>query len=273
MPVGGPGFRIVEGPQDAKWFPIATANTVMIGQIVKYPSNAAGQGVQPLGAASDAGQTTANGVPFGIVIAVNNRTPVSNATYSTQYATQVNTQATVLARDYFGVEGMWSKSDPQAFALVELITPVSVIAGPIMKTAYGTAPGLVTCSTVDTNGLSGMIHSAGDAAAYDIGGNMYYCRTGLNAGLYRSANAVSSDTTPTFEQPWPYVWTVGDTFSLINFGVGRQKIQFQATTGMYIDNAANTTASGAHFKVYVLSMDLTTAGRETAQFRFEPLLS
>jgi hypothetical protein len=269
----GPGFRIVEGPQDAKWFPIATANTVMVGQIVKYSANTAGQGVMALGASTTAGEVTANGVPFGIVIAVNNRTPLSNSTYSTQYATQVNTQAGVLARDYFGVEGMFGKGDPMAMALVEILTPISVIEGPIMKTSYGTAPGIVTCSSVDTNGLTGMVHSAGDAAAYEPGNNMYYCRSGNNTGIYRSANAVVSNTTPTFEQPWPYCWTANDTFAMTNFGLGRNRIQLQATYGMYIDNAANVTAGGYHFKVFVLSMDLTKAGQETAQFRFEPYLS
>lgn len=269
----GPGFRIVEGPQNAKWFPIATANTVMIGQIVKYSANTAGQGVMALGASTTSGEVSANGVPFGIVIAVNNRTPLSNSTYSTQYATQVNTQATVLARDYFGVEGMWAKGDPMAFALVELITAVSVLEGPIMKTAYGTAPGVVTATTGSTDGLASMVHSAGDAVAYEPGNNMYYCRSGLNAGLYRSANAIASNTTPTFEQPWPNDVVANDTFCLTNFGLGRNRIQLEATTGMYIDNAANVTGTGVHFKAFVLSMDLTQAGNCTAQFRFEQYLS
>jgi hypothetical protein len=269
--VGGPGFRIVEAPQDAKWYPIGDANTVMVGQIVKY---ATVQGVIPLGASTTAGgEVSANGVPFGIVIAVNNRTPLSNSTYSTQYATQVNTQGTVLARDFFGVEGMHGKSDPQAFALVELLTMgVSVIEGPLFKSTYGTAPGVVTCTTADSNGLSGMVHGAGDAAAYGAGINMYYCRSGNNAGLYRSANAIaSSATTPTFLQPWPKIWGVGDTFVLADCGLGKQRIQLDAYS-MFIDNAANTT-SGNCYSATVLSMDLTQAGRCSVQFRFDSYLS
>jgi hypothetical protein len=75
-----------------------------------------------------------------------------------------------------------------------------------------------------------------------------------------------------FLQPWPSALTIGDTFCLTNFGLGRQKLQLEATYSMYIDNAANTTG-GAHFLADVLSMDLTTAGMETAQFRFVPNLA
>ena len=267
----GPGFKIVEGPMDAKWFNVSASNTVMIGQLVKY--SPALMGVAPLAAAADAPQAYANGYPLGVAVAINNRTPLSNSTYSTQYGTGASTQATLLARDYFGVEGMTAKGDPQLQVLVALITlNVSVIEGPIFKTSYGTAPGVVTCTTAGANGIAGMVHGAGDAAAYAIGVNMYYGRSGNNTGLYRSSNAAST-TTPTFELgPWPYGWVVGDTFAMINFGVGQnQKIQTDAYS-MFIDNAANTTG-GAHFMATVLSMDLTKPGQETAQFRFCSALS
>jgi hypothetical protein len=112
-----------------------------------------------------------------------------------------------------------------------------------------------------------MVHSASDGAGANMvnGQNMYYCRTGNNQGIYRSANVATSQTTPTFVTPWPNVWAVGDTFAVTTFGLGRQKMQIDALS-MYISNAD----PAAYAWVHVLSMDLRVAGQESAQFRFEP---
>lgn len=261
--VGSPGFRIVEGTPSVKWYAVQNSATVYIGQIVQHCTC----GVAVLDAANDAPQAAANGVPFGIVIGINNRTPTSNSTYSADYGTQVSTLATAAARDWYGVEGMWGKSDNQLFAKVALIDSTSIIEGPIFDTTYGTAPTVVTCTTADSNGLSGMIHSAGGAANYAAYNAMYYCRSGNNKGIYRQPSAVATMTTPTFVQPWPNIWTVGDTFVVTGIGLGKQKLQTDAYS-MFIDDNANNYG-GSYFPVFVVSMDLATAGQETAQFRFD----
>jgi hypothetical protein len=258
----GQGFRVVEGPQTSKWYPVGAANTVYQGQIVKFSA----VGVAPLGAAVDGPEAAANGVPFGIVTAVNNRVPTSNSTYSAEYGTQVATQATLLARDYFGVEGMWGKGDGKLFAHVQLLDPTSVIEGPIANSAYGTSPSVVTCTTADSNGLSGMVHGAGDAANYSANNAMYYCRSGNNKGVYMQASSIATATTPTFTQPWPKIWAVNDTFVLINVALGKQKMQLDAQS-MYIENSSNMN-TGNYYPVDVLSMNLAVQGQCTAQFRF-----
>lgn len=263
MSIGGAGFKIVHsghGEPKIYSFPVAavggSANTVMVGQIVKYVD---GSGIAPMGASS--ANTTQSVFPFGIVVAVNNRTPVSNSTYSTEYGTQVITQATELARDYFGAEGMWSKSDPQLLAKVAIIERSSVIEGPIMKTAYGTAPGILTVSTANATGVT-MVHNSGDMT-YAANNCLYYCRTGLNAGLYRGSNSTSA-TTPTFLVPFPYAIAANDTFVASAVGLGtRQKINFDALS-MYVDNAAAVTD---YYPADVLQIDLSTAGQERVQFR------
>jgi hypothetical protein len=218
-----------------------------------------GTGVDPMGSSS--ANTTQSVFPFGIVVAVNNRTPVYNTTYNTDYGTQVITQATELARDYFGAEGMWSKSDPQLMAKVVLIERSSVIQGPIMKTAYGTAPGVVTVTTANATGVT-MVHGAADMTTA-ANNNIYYCRTGLNAGLYRGSNSTSA-TTPTFNVPWPQAIAVGDTFCISSVGLGtRQEINFDAQC-MYVDNAAAVTN---YYPADVLQIDLSLAGQERVQFR------
>jgi hypothetical protein len=263
MSIGGAGFSIVHsghGFPVTQWFPVAatggSANTVLIGQIEKYTD---ATGVEPMGASS--ANTTQAVFPFGITIGVNRRTPTSNSTYSTESGTQAITQATELARDYFGAEGMWIKSDPQLLARIALIDRNTVIQGPIMKTAYGTAPGVVTVTTANSAGTT-MVHGAADMTTA-ANNNLYYCRTGLNAGLYRGSNSTSA-TTPTFNVPWPYAIAVGDTFCISSVGLGtRQKINFDALD-MYVDNAAAVTN---YYVADVLQIDLSTAGQERVQFR------
>jgi hypothetical protein len=255
------GFKIVEGTPSVKWFPVScgtapTSNTVYEGQIVQFATG----GVIALGA-EDAGPVVSK-YPFGIVVGTNNRTPLYNTTYNAQYITSVITQATLAARDFAFVEGMFPKSFPQAMAKVALIDPTCVIEGPIRNGGATTAPGVVTCTTASTDGLTSMVHGAADVALL-ANNNMYYCRSGADRGFYNMSYA-GSQTTPTFYSPWPYDWTVGDTFVAINFGLGRQKIALDSTS-QWINNAG---ALSNYYLVDVVSMDLTKAGEEKAQFRF-----
>lgn len=267
MSIGGAGFRIVHsghGFPMSYWYPVAavggSANTVMVGQIVKMVD---GSGVAPLAAA--AANTTVGTRPFGIVIGLNSRTPSSNSTYSTEQGTQVITQATELARDFFGAEGMYSKSDPQLLAKVAILTQETVVEGNIMKTAYGTAPGVVTVTTANATGVT-MVHGSADMTTI-ANNNIYYCRTGLNAGLYRSSNSTSA-TTPTFLVPFPYAIAVGDTFCISSVGLGsRQHLNTDALS-MYVDNG---NALSDYFFVDTYQVDLSVAGQERIQFRFAEL--
>jgi len=259
----GPGFRIVEGGvgvPSRKWYPVSyvggAAQTVYVGQLVKLVD---GDGVAPLPNAA-AGPATI--YPFGIITGLNNRTPKYDSTYKTNYGISVASQADQLARDFAFAEGMTSKGEPSLMAHVALLEVTSVIEGPIMKTAYGTAPGILTMTTGSAAGLTGFVHNTADSTLVTLN-NMYYCRSGLNTTIYRSSYAGSA-TTPTFRRAFPYATAIGDTFVATNFGLGRQLMDFNST-GMYIDNGAALTN---YYNVDVLHIDLKIAGQETAQFRF-----
>ena len=262
------GFIIKEGSPKVGWFPAScgtgpTAVTFYMGQLVMWKYG----GVYPLAAATALPEVTV--FPFGVVLGFN--VAPGNATYDSTYkcekAASVITQATLLAKagNVAFAEGMQSKGELQLLVKVGLIAPdCTVLEGPICATAFGTAPTVVTCTVADTDGLTGMVHGAADAT-FLANNAMYYCRSGKNQGVYRQSYA-NSGTTPTFYNPWPNVWAVGDTYCATNMGVGRQYVEFgTAGVGMFIDNADNLTHA---FVVNVHSMNLSVAGKETAQFSF-----
>jgi hypothetical protein len=109
-----------------------------------------------------------------------------------------------------------------------------------------------------------MVHSSADQTAVDDN-NMYYWRTGNNAGLYRMSST-SSATAANFRVPLPNAIAVGDTAVVINFGLGRQFMTFDSV-GMWIEMANHT----AEIPVDVVGLDLRNAGQEVAQFRFVTL--
>lgn len=257
------GFNMVEGGvgvPSRKWYPVScvtgTGATVYEGQLVKLVD---GDGIEPL---TNAGAGPAVIYPIGVITGINNRTPVYNSTYKAGYGIAQSTQATELARDWAFAEGMTSKGEPALMAHVALIDSTTVLEGPVCVTAFGTAPTLLTMTTGSAAGITGFVHNAADMAFPTLN-NTYFCRSGLNRGLYRSSYATSA-TTPTFYRPWPYATVVGDTFCGVNFGLGRTKIDFDAI-GMYVNNAAALTN---YYNVDVLSINLAIAGQEKVQFRF-----
>ena len=254
------GFHIVKtDSQNSYWLPVGyptTTDTVYVGAIVKWSYN----GVVPLGGAGANPDVT--NYPLGIVRALNNRTPAYSSTYNAEYVASVQSQALQLARDWAFQEGMYSKSDPQPLALVDIITPSTVIEGPIRNAAIGTAPGVVTFTTGCAAGITGGVHGNADVALL-ANNNMYYARTGLNRGLCRGSYA-NSQTTPTFYTAWPYAIAIGDTMVATNVGLGEQKIDFNVEN-LWVENSAALTN---YFSVFVLSMDLREAGKESLQFSF-----
>jgi len=263
------GFKVVEGSPKVGWFPASCYNgptviTYYIGQLVSW----LGGGVYPLVAAAAAPEVTT--FPFGVIIGFNTdpSTAVYNSTYQEEQASNVITQATLNAKSgkVAFTEGMMTKNEKQLMIKVALIKPdCTVLQGPIYKSTNGTAPGVVTCNGVDSNGLTGMTHTAADATLV-ANNNMYACRTGSNRGLYRTSYGVATATTPTFYSPWPYSWAIGDTFVAVNFGLGRQYVEFGAAgVGMFFDNADGLTEA---YVVNVHSMKLMTVGQEHATFTF-----
>jgi len=264
------GYEVVKNPVHVGWYPVdytnSTAQTCYIGQIVVLGPTGSTNGVKPWVIAGVA-DTTADWIPFGVVIGTNNRTPLYNATYGAEYITSVRTQAAQVARDWTGQEGMFSKGDPQALVQVAVLGPHTVLKGRIFNGAYGTAPTVATVTTGSSDG-TGYTSSANEftPVAYKA---TYYCRKGANAGLYRTSYDTST-TTKTFYGPnWPYDIAVGDQFVGSNLVLGTTTGMLDSL-GMWIENSAAVMTTNYIF-MDVLELNLSTAGEEYAIFKLNTL--
>jgi hypothetical protein len=259
-------FSVVKnGGERPIWMSTDGASTYYIGQIVTIigasKANIAGT-IKPLAVPAGVADTTNFQIPFGIVVGFNDRTETSDATGI--YATGVLTQAAQLARTYFGAEGMYAKGDPQLLVQVERIFPHTLIRGNIYNAALGTAPTVVSdTGGADTTGYT----TAGTTGACDFTpvANVcsIYCRSGRNAGLYRTTNDTST-TAPDVTVAFPYDVALGDTFVRVPLKQGLSQI-YIGGPGLYIDCSLTATNN---FMVFVEGLNLENAGKETADFTF-----
>jgi hypothetical protein len=165
-----------------------------------------------------------------------------------------------------GASGMWAKGDPAPLVQVAVLDPSMYVEAPIFNGTYGTATTLLTVTTGDTTG-AGMTTNAHERASVANLSTMY-CRTGANAGIYRTVKSAST-TTHTFDMHFPYAIAVGDTFVMANMVLGTSRVQINSTSGyigMCLDNGAD--ASSSYFGIEVVDMDLKEAGKEKVTFRF-----
>ncbi len=260
------GFSLINQPINTRWFPVDYATTLYVGQIVTWCFQDAGtksQGLQAYAGTGAAGTTTDQS-PLGVVIGFNNRTPLFNTTYKAEYGTAVTTVAAQQARESVLAEGTMWHNDPALMAHVALIDQTTILKGRIFLAAYGTAPLVVTNTAADTTGVT--ITTAAMAQATVAYNNMWYCRSGLNMGLYRmSYNA--STTSHTFYLRWPYGLAANDTFVCVHFGLGTQKANFD-DIGTYIETNGDSNSYGTDYIwLNVDEINLTNSGDEYAIFR------
>lgn len=261
-------FQIAQNGGQRIWVPVEPAETIYTGSIVAVDAATPLEGVRPIPVAAGASNTTNKDIPFGVVVGNNNTSgnEVFSTTYNTEYITQVAAGSVYgSTTKYQGIEGEYAKGDPQAMVLVELITPSTVLRGSIFNAAVGTAPTLGTVSTTDGGDGIGCTTSAVDVATVANFSTMYV-RTGANAGLYRTLTS-ASDTTHTWLKAMQRSFAVGDKLVAIN-GLrpyGCAKVQFDSEA-LYINCAAALTAD--YFIIDVVRLDLSTAGSEYVEFRF-----
>ena len=262
----------VENPRRIVQFGSDGASTYYVGQLVCFSDTTAGTmidgSVTPLAVPAGAADTTNKQVIAGVVVGFNNRTPTYDSTWKANYATGVLTQADQLARDWALNKGMYSIGDPQVLIDVAIIEPCSLIEGPIYQAAYGTAPTVITDSDgTDTTGYTtaGLTSTAGHTPVDMM--STIYCRTGANAGLYRTTNNTST-TAPDTTIAFPYDVASGDSFVYVGLKQGLS-FMYIAGPGMYID--ASATPASNYFATIVEKLDLKTAGEEKALFRFDPI--
>ena len=264
-------FRIVENPGRTLWMASDGSSTYYIGQLVSL--TAAGGGTEtngavvPLAVPAGAADATNMQIPFGVVVAFNNRTPTSNATGD--YQIGVVSSANQKLRDWCGQEGMYAKGDPQLLIQVEEIHQLSVLRGNIYNSTNGTVCKLNTVSA--STDADGMISANVTTDAIPFTNvalcGTHYFRTGTNAGLYRVSKNTST-TAPTVTTAFPNNVAVGDTLVSVPLKQGNSNI-YIAGPGLFIDQSKTPTIAGTTlFNVFVYELNLETAYAETADFRF-----
>lgn len=262
------GFRIVEGPSRTYWAASDGASTYVVGQIMVFNTSAAATygAVQPMATPSGAADTTGKQVIAGVCVGFNSRGNHYSSTYLSNSTAGVVTQALQLARDWIGAEGMYAKGDPQLLIQVAEITPSTVIRGTIFNAAVGTAPTLLTvASGTDTNGLTSASSTTNACEFTPVANNCaIYCRSGTNAGIYRTT-ADTSTTQPVATVGFPYDVAIGDTFVRVPFKQGLSLVHIP--TGLYL-NSGQGPGTANNCSLIIYKLDLATAGKETADFRF-----
>jgi len=261
-------FKVVEGGGRTVWCSTNGTGTYYIGQLVAIQqaskANVVGGTCVPLAVPAGDADTTNFQVIFGIVSGTNNRTPISNSTG--EYITGVSTQALQLARENAFQEGMYGKGDPQALIQVTEITPCTVIEGPIFDTTYKAVTPVSTVSvSTDTDGMVSANVTINAATFTPVANRAtLYCRSGANAGLYR-VTASTSTTAPQVTVAFPYDIVVGDTFCYVPYKQGLSRAYIDGP-GLFLDS--NNGGATNNFLIFVYKLDLSTPGKESAQFRF-----
>lgn len=260
------GFEVVQSPHRPIWMPVdyndTTANTLYLGQLVVagYTASCSG-GVKGWTQAGIA-DTTADQVPYGVVVGTNNAVPVYNSD-GIEYITSVTSQANLLARDSRGVEGKMYRNDPQAMVQVMKLTPEVTLKGRIFNAAWGVAPNVLTVTTGDAEGDAFVSNTTEHTpVAYNAA---VACRTGANRGLYRTTYDTSG-TTRTVHMNFPHDIAIGDTFVGVNLSTGGCCATYFDDAGMFIDNSAAVQTTN-YIWVDVDELSLMEAGKEYAIFR------
>jgi|SRR3990170_497974 len=251
------GFKIIHGSQQKLWVPVLYLDTLYVGQIVQCQGN---EGATPFGAASGAVDTTGKSMPFGVVVGTNNKNPLFNATYNTQYITDATPLAATT--EFTGVEGPWSKGEQRAMVEVELITPETILRGQIFNSTFGTAMTVGTVTTGDTNGVS---CTTGTLVASTANQATLHFRSGANKGAYRILDNTSA-TAQTWDTPTYAAVAVGDTCVKAPLRcIGPSYADFDSES-MFIDAAA--TYGTNYLVLDVIRLDLSVAGQEYVDFKF-----
>lgn len=263
------GFSVISGPSRTQQFGSDGTSTYYAGQLVAFSAASAAAtpgSVVPLAVPAGASDTTNRQVVAGIVTGFNVRTPTYSSTSFSSTAAGVVTQAAQLARDWALNSASYPKGDPQLLVEVALITPWTLIRGPVYNNAIGTAPTLLTSTAADTTGFT----TAGttNACEFTPVANLatIYCRTGANAGLFRTTNDTST-TAPDVTVAFPQDVAIGDTFIRVPFKHGLSQIYISGP-GLYVNNSLGPGTN--YFAVIVERFELSTSGRETVDFCFVP---
>lgn len=260
------GFSIVQGSGQLIWADILDSETVYVGAIVGLddgtPANTS-EGVRPLPVAAGASNTTNKDMPLGVVVGTNNKNPLYNSTYKTDYITDATPHDSTTEFALHG-SSQYAMGDRVARVQVALIGPETVLRGQLFDGAVGTGPTVLTATSGDASGLTVTTNATQTAPIADV--STIYCRSGANAGMYRHIDTTST-TVHAWDKPAYKDTVTGDVFVIANgirmFGASRMQLDSEA---VYIDLEAAITAD--YFMINVIRLDLSVANKEYCEFRF-----
>lgn len=266
-------FTIVHGTPQIIWAPVAKDDTLYVGQIVRSIN----EGVAPITTASGTADvashlaavglirdgSSANNVPFGIVVGTNLRTPSFDATYKTdKIAWAVASSAT--SSDYAMVEGPWAKGDKMSMVQVALLDPYITLRSPLYVDNTGTAPTLLTVAS-GASTLGATTNATDEAGVASL--STIYFRTGVVAGSYRICDD-SSTTAHTWDNALNATCAVGDTAVKVNLTTNGLSLMQVDSEALFVDVGATVTTN--YYVINVIRLDLSVAGKEYVDFRFNP---
>lgn len=256
-------FKVIHDSPQTVWTQLKDSETAYYGGFMGLDDSAPVEGVQMMPLATGAGCTTGKDMPLGICIGSNIRTPLFDTTGKCEYIQDATPHDSTT--EYVSVGGMYSGGTREALVKLALIDPTTVIQGPIFNAAVGTAPSLLTTTNTSTTG-TGCTTNANDVASVAVHSTAYF-RSGANMGSYRVVDSAHA-TTHTWDKPLYKDIAIGDTLVIIN-GLrifGNSLMQLGTTYCSYINCGAALTTD--YYNIFVLRLDLTTAGSETVDFRW-----
>jgi hypothetical protein len=265
-------FTVVHPNNSQKlWAPVAPSDTIYTGAIIGVNTNSLAAGVIPMPVPAGAANVTNLDAPLGVVTGNNNTSGnvLFDSTYNAEYITAGAESASYgSTTQYQGVEGPMGNANDR-WAMVEYIpiTAETVLKGPLYNAAVGTA---LTVGTVTTASGADGLDCTTNAVQCTPVANLHtiYYRTGANAGLYRQGQGTSATALENSPACMSAI-AVGDTVVVANlphWGTGRAYID---TEGLYIDASAGLSTN--YLLIDVIRLELSEAGNEYCEFRFNPV--
>jgi hypothetical protein len=267
------GFDVVEHPLRTIWAPVdytnSTAQTLYVGQLVAMAGVVLSKGPGVSAYTSTTAPLAYR--PFGVVVGTNNKEPLFDSTYKAEYIVSVKSQSEQLARkNSLGGDGggMFHPAETQAMVKVAVIGFDTVLKGRIFTSAYGTAPTEAVASATSSDGLGITCATTGFDTTNIAYESLFYCRKGLNAGLYRGNaydTAAGTAAKTLYGPAFPYDIAIGDKFVGVNFSLGNTLMPF-SQTGLWV--STSTATSTYQQRVNVLEVNLENKGSEYVIFQF-----
>jgi len=282
------GFEIREGVARTMWAPVAgstgggeTTPRLYVGEIVTARAGGVQKLAYPYGWADklhrdltrsitrNGGSTATGNTVFGVVVGTNNKTPKFSTTYKAEYIDYLAPYS-ANSETYIGVGGPWAAGEKRAMVKIAIIDSTTVLRAPLYASTntFGTAPSALTV-TASTSGRTVTTATCGFTPVAGL--STVYFRSGTAAGVYR----ITNDTSTTVIAYGEHIAgstaasaNIGDTLVRVHLpaiGTGRMTIP---TRPLWINTIAANSSN--FFSIDVLRLDLSVAGQEYVDFRFNP---